>query len=273
MNDSNEGIYTAVIVDTRITDLFELVLDNFYNRLDKRWNFMIFCSNNNKDFLFNLLETKFPIDKKRTSLIVLDIDRHINVDISCTWFIDYDYNKLLTIEAFYNMIPTEMFLIFQLDTLLSDKYTDNIYNFMEYDYVGAPWPDKRNGGNGGLSLRKKSKMLSIVNDKNYSLNNPQSFYHEDGYFCGYPNLNVPDFEKAKSFAIETVYYDKPIGIHKPFNYINNHEYNELLTHFPRLYELNMKWNNLFQNTHNYQVNQDKSYKTNFFDNYKIINFS
>lgn len=198
MNDSNEGIYTAVIVDTRITDLFELVLDNFYNRLDKRWNFMIFCSNNNKDFLFNLLETKFPIDKKRTSLIVLDIDRHINVDISCTWFIDYDYNKLLTIEAFYNMIPTEMFLIFQLDTLLSDKYTDNIYNFMEYDYVGAPWPDKRNGGNGGLSLRKKSKMLSIVNDKNYSLNNPQSFYHEDGYFCGYPNLNVPDFEDRKS---------------------------------------------------------------------------
>ena len=39
--------YTAVIIEPRITDLFELVLDNFYSKLDNRWNFVIFSTNNN----------------------------------------------------------------------------------------------------------------------------------------------------------------------------------------------------------------------------------
>lgn len=272
MNDSNEGIYTAVIVDTRITEVFELVLDNFYSHLDKRWNFMIFCSKINRDFLFNLLEIKFPIDKKRTTLIVLDIDKHIGIDVTYKWFVEYDYCKLLTSEAFYNMIPTEMFLIFQLDTLLSDKYSDTIYNFMEYDYVGAPWKDKK-GGNGGLSLRRKSKMISIINDKNYYYNDPERTYYEDGYFSEYPDINVPNFDIAKTFAVESCYYDKPVGIHKAFQFINKDQYQELLTHFPRLYELNVKWINLLQNTPRSEVNQDKSYKTNLLNNCKIINFN
>jgi hypothetical protein len=62
---SNEGIYTAVIMDSRITDIFELVLDNFYERLDKRWNFIIFCTNNNVDFLTNLINSRFPNEKKK----------------------------------------------------------------------------------------------------------------------------------------------------------------------------------------------------------------
>jgi len=78
---SSEGIYTAVIVETRVTDLFELVLDNFYNRLDKRWNFMIFCSLNNKDFLINLIREKFLSNAKRITLVVLYIDKHISIDL------------------------------------------------------------------------------------------------------------------------------------------------------------------------------------------------
>lgn len=34
--ENNTGIYTAVIIEYRISDLFELVLDNFYKHLDKR---------------------------------------------------------------------------------------------------------------------------------------------------------------------------------------------------------------------------------------------
>jgi hypothetical protein len=61
-----------------------------------------------------------------------------------------------------------MFLVFQLDTLISDVYHSKIYDFMQYDYVGAPLPlhfELNLGtlvGNGGLSLRKKSKMLEVA---------------------------------------------------------------------------------------------------------------
>lgn len=62
----------------------------------------------------------------------------------------------------YENIPTETFLIFQTDTLINPKYKDLIYEFIDYDYVGAPWISNGDVGNGGLSLRKKSKMIEII---------------------------------------------------------------------------------------------------------------
>jgi hypothetical protein len=269
---SSEGIYTAVIVETRVTDLFELVLDNFYNRLDKRWNFMIFCSLNNKDFLINLIREKFLSNAKRTTLVVLHIDKHISIDLHTRWFVDYDYSKLLTDEKFYKLIPTEIHLIFQLDTLLSDKYYDKIYDFMEYDYVGAPWDLNKKGANGGLSLRRTSKMIEVIKDKSFEQNKPNFFYHEDGYFCGHPNLNIPIGEISKKFSVETCYYDKPVGMHKAFRYITPEQLNELETHFPKIKELYMRWIQLSNETPISPINEDLSYKTNFFDKYEFITF-
>jgi hypothetical protein len=258
-NENNEGIYTAVILDSRITDIFELVLDNFYERLDKRWNFMIFCTNNNVNFLTLLINSKFKKEKKRTTIIVIDIINHINI---------YDYNKLCTSETFYEMIPTEHLLLFQLDTLLSDKYHHNIYNFMKYDYVGAPWMDRDICGNGGLSLRRKSKMLEIINDENYDYNK-NVFYHEDDFFCCYPNINLPEKEEGKTFSVESYYYDKPAGIHKAFDYLTEEQCKELMTHIPKLDELRMKFDELKKQL----INQEDTYITNFFENYKVINFN
>jgi len=271
-NENNEGIYTAVIIDSRITELFELVLDNFYERLDKRWNFMIFCTNNNAYFIINLINSRFPNEKKRTTVIVLDINVHISIDKNyCKWFTDYDYNKICTSETFYKMIPTEHILLFQLDTLLSDKYHHNIYNFMKYDYVGAPWLDRDICGNGGLSLRRKSKMLEIINDENYNYNvNKNIFYYEDNYFCYYPTINLPKREEGKTFSVESYYYDKPAGIHKAFDYISEEQCKELMTHIPKLEELRMKFDELKKQS---KYHDDDTYITNFFENCKVINFS
>lgn len=271
---TNEGIYTAVLVDTRISDLFELVLDNFYNRLDKRWNFLIYCSTKNKQFLYDLITSKFEKDKSRTSLIVLDIgNNQIGNDPNIRNFIDYDYSKLLTNETFYKLIPTEIMLIFQLDTLLSDKYHNNIYNFMDYDYVGAPWPNTNYGGNGGLSLRKRSKMIEIINDKNYEQNRPNFYYHEDGYFCGYPNIKMPERELAKTFSVESFHYDKPAGIHKSFCFSTPQQHLELLAHIPKLNELYNKWYTSQKTSAILKTNSDGSYKTDFFKNYEVIKFN
>ena len=56
--------------------------------------------------------------------------------------------------------------IFQTDSLISNKYSKLIYNFIEYDYVGAPWLNGRIG-NGGLSFRRTNKMKEILNNKRY----------------------------------------------------------------------------------------------------------
>jgi hypothetical protein len=108
-------------------------------------------------------------------------------------------------------------LFFQLDTLLRKPIPDD---YLLYAYVGAPWAKrfpwfvKTNGiGNGGLSLRRKSYMLSII--KNYDKKNKQNEDSIIGMMCKNMNLPMPTYEEASCFSVETVMNDDPIGIHKP----------------------------------------------------------
>jgi hypothetical protein len=147
-----------------------------------------------------------------------------------------DYNKLLFTDFFYENIDTEMVLIFQTDTLLSDVYNKNIYDFMEYDYVGAPWansPIEIAVGNGGFSLRKKSKMIEMKNIGGFFFDNGNG---EDMFFSNnFKNkdfqVNKPSFYEAQKFSVETVFYDKSVGLHKPWLYLSEPEIELLKTHF------------------------------------------
>ncbi|KAI0486901.1 hypothetical protein F4859DRAFT_510682 [Xylaria cf. heliscus] len=51
--------------------------------------------------------------------------------------------------------PAEWLLLFQTDSILCANSRQSLNDFLEYDWVGAPWnPSGRFGGNGGLSLRR-----------------------------------------------------------------------------------------------------------------------
>ena len=125
------GIYTAVITEPRIHRAWKLVLNNFLTNLDERWDFLIVCGLLNKDFLIELIETNFKEHKHRITIHQLNIEN----------FTHKEYSDFMVDSLIYELIPTETFLTFQLDTLISGKYKDYIYDFIEYDYVGAPWRD------------------------------------------------------------------------------------------------------------------------------------
>jgi len=230
-NFSNNQKYTAVIIEPRKHKALSFVLKNFTQFLDNRWNFIIFHGNQNEDFIKNIINTELYNHKNRIKLINLNVD---NLSI-------HDYNTLLYDKTFYNNIPTEIFLIFQTDTMICEKYKDNIYKYLNYDYVGAPWTNQE-VGNGGLSLRKKSKMLEIINTcsdkKNYTAT---QLHNEDAFFSSVckdkVNISKPNFEDAKQFGIETVYSDKTFGIHKAWGYINQNELNQINDYCPGLLEL------------------------------------
>jgi hypothetical protein len=62
--------------------------------------------------------------------------------------------------------PAEWLLIFQTDSILCSNSKKNLNDFLDYDWVGAPWnPDGRFGGNGGLSLRRVSSIIEILRDQ------------------------------------------------------------------------------------------------------------
>lgn len=215
---SNNGIYTAIIIEPREHKALELVLTNFTNNLDDRWNFIIFHGSNNINYIKNIIQTKLKKHSHRIKLHNLNVS---NLTIK-------DYNNIFFDKNFYNNIPTETFLVFQTDTFICKKHKDLIYNFIKYDYTGAPWiPTHWNNqqysvGNGGLSLRKKSKMLELLNNCKHNGMNEDLFF--SNIFASELKCNVviskPSVNDAKNFSIEHIYNDKSFGVHKPWLYID-----------------------------------------------------
>jgi hypothetical protein len=226
-------MFTAIIVEPRIHSALKIVLNNFNKNLDENWKLLIYCGINNKSFIENIINNDIFVNRQ-INIVQLNIN-NLTID---------EYNKLFFSDYFYSNITTEVFLVFQIDTLLSDIYNKNINNFLNYDYVGAPWCGLNQVGNGGLSLRKKSKMIELLNIGGF-VKEDGTYHYEDRFFsntCGNINehkiiLNKPSIDEAKQFSVETIFYDKSFGLHKPWNHLSVLEIDFLKKHFYDLEDL------------------------------------
>ena len=208
---TNETRKLCVIVETRSHPRLIIVIKNFMYLLQKKgWGLAIFHSRDNKQFIQDGL-AGWP---------------NVNyIELEAANMTANDYSHMLCQPHFWRILINlgcHHSLIFQLDTVL---LKDTVDDFLEYDYVGAPWCVTWLGlidvGNGGLSLRNVWKSLMITQQCPRSAQTPmgERFLHnEDIYFCYYfkiRNDKLPTAEIAKKFAIETVFYDDPCGIHQP----------------------------------------------------------
>jgi hypothetical protein len=228
------NIYSAVIVEFRQHKALRFVLTNFLKNLSDEWNIIIFCGNLNSKVVDNILE---KLSSKRITKYQLNIDN----------LLPHEYSKLLMEKYIYDMIPTETFLIFQTDSVILEDNKDKIKQFLHYDYVGAPWGAYSDDvGNGGLSLRKKSKMLEVLENckDNLFIEDANRFEYEDRVFSNgseyckpFIDMNIPSIESAKDFSIETMYNSKSFGIHKAYHFLKNPEKNELEQWCPEMIEL------------------------------------
>jgi len=225
--------YTAIIVEPRKHKALELVLNNFNRNLNEDWKFIIYHGLLNKEFVEDIINRNGMIN--RTKLIGMNVE---NLHIS-------EYNSLFYDMNFYDKIDTEMFLIFQTDTLLNDNCKNNIYDFMEYDYVGAPWDDY-NLGNGGLSLRRKSKSIELI-EYGERVSDDYKWIWEDNFFSNLMRYELeykkPSAIESRRFSIEKVYCKNSFGIHKCWEYVSENELEFLKEEFlelEQLIELNKK---------------------------------
>ena len=216
-------MHTAIIVEPREHPALEFVLNNFLSNLSDEWNIIVFHGNKNIEFLEKIIKNTLEKFINRISLVNLLVD---NLTIN-------DYNHLfMKSTILYDNIPTETFLVFQTDTIIFEKHKHLINNFLKYDYVGAPIQQDENiwVGNGGLSLRKKSKMLEIIN------NEPYRDVFEDTFFSLPMNVNIykPSINEAKYFSVEGFFSEVSFGCHQIW--INN-RCNELCEMYPEAKEL------------------------------------
>tara|TARA_Y100001934_G_C12257935_1_gene728480 strand:- start:413 stop:1258 length:846 start_codon:yes stop_codon:yes gene_type:complete len=228
--------YEAVFIEFRVLPNIEFLIKNAIFKLGKKWCHTIVCGNTNFDYINNMCK---------------NISSNINI-------IKYDYNNInrntynsiLSSKLFWEKLYGDKILIYQEDSFI---FRDNIEEFLEYDYVGAPWvlsnvseywlPKKVDYnkldimvGNGGLSLRTRKCMLDVIS----TIKNTHSNFHiftkkinyykdkiiaEDIYFSRsmimYNIGIVAPKNIAMKFSIENTYYKNPFGGHQFWKSMKN----------------------------------------------------
>ncbi len=184
--------YEAVFIEFRELPHIEILLRNSILNLGSEWSYTVVCGNSNYSFFQNICR----IINSNIKIIKLE---HSNIDQNT-------YNNMLLSTDFWNLFTGEKILIYQEDTLI---FKNNISSFLEYDYVGAPFGPSCvtpiNVGNGGLSLRTKSVMISVLN-----IVNPYSFSSRSAFTNSYKNTSKLD-KYPEDVYFSQVIQDKNIG--------------------------------------------------------------
>jgi len=219
----------AVIVEPRNFELaLPLVILNAISVLPENWQLYLFHGTKNRvlcEELARFTENSFG---RRVILVPLASP---NLTIP-------EYNQLLCSTWFWEQIETwSHVLVFQTDSYLLENSSHKIDEFLDFDYVGAPWKHLRNlrGGNGGLSLRRKSAMI----DAAQHFSGRASRQPEDVRICRFlakfPEMyHLPAPEVAQTFSVESIYYPKPFGIHKAYARLNRQQWRLLVLIEPAL---------------------------------------
>jgi GR25 family glycosyltransferase involved in LPS biosynthesis len=137
--------YEAVLVEFRCLPHVEFLIRNCIDKLGKDWSQTIVCGNLNYDYMLNIVNTI----NRDIKVIKLEYDNLTQLQ----------YSDMLMTAQFWKLCIGEKILIYQEDTCIF-KY--NIDDFLEWDYIGAPFDENFNHQNGGLSLRTKSIMIKII---------------------------------------------------------------------------------------------------------------
>ncbi|KAI4121983.1 MAG: hypothetical protein LQ338_006053 [Usnochroma carphineum] len=121
-----------------------------------------------------------------------------------------------------HLAPAKHILLFQTDSILCANSLRRVDDFLEYDFIGAPIKiaDGHNY-NGGLSIRNREKMLEVLQH----FTRPANGQFEDQWFAerlralpakpnGEPAANLPSIEVASQFSVESIWKEKPFGMHQ-----------------------------------------------------------
>jgi len=253
----------AVLIEYRCFPHLEFLVRNAILKLGDKWSHTVVCGNLNYDFMVAMCANISP----EITVIKTDYD---NLNQST-------YSELLANKSFWEMFSGEKILLYQEDSCI---FKSNIDDFLQWDYIGAPWPKSQNDtpncvGNGGFSLRTTQCMIDVIDkvsiqDTNiasstsdYMRNNGMTVCPEDVYFSKnmqhYGIGRVADWDSAFAFSSESVYNRDSFGGHCIWNGCIKWE-REVLTKIKRVTLQNYKM--LF---HKYNLNISDQYKEIFYE--------
>lgn len=198
----------AVIMETSIIATLVPIILHFSNVLGPDWGLILFTMEENwiepmspvfqRALTSGHIEVRFlPEDAELTS------SRGVSIFLTQKWIWE-------------QLASAERILLFQTDSIICTKSQEAVENYFKYDFIGAPIDSKYGQGyNGGLSIRNPRLFLEIVKETDFLISGEE---FEDQFF--YKKLKEKDAEMpaeeiAKTFSVETIYYETPLGYHQP----------------------------------------------------------
>ena len=214
----------AVIVETREHDALPFVLNNVMSILPEDYSLQIFHGTSNYEYVYDSVENDMMLLDKEVEFTNLNIDS-ISADDSSL--------EIMLTKDFWNKVVGENVLYFECDTMLCPNSEFKIEDFEDFNYIGGYWGNElgmmnqkyNRVMNGGLSFRKKSFMLDIIENKLQSYLDNGGNPCED-YFVSEMVEDKPTYEEVLSFSIDNGYMypinDKaPFGLHKPWGEVKS----------------------------------------------------
>ena len=204
-NFSTDGSNAAFIVETRKHNKLPLVLANLAGILPD-WTLYLMHGDENSMYVQSLPVVERLQKTGQIHLITLQNVSKLFQDE--TYELSRGaYNCLLRTRAFWSCSRAEHVLIFQSDSILCAGSPYSVDDFLEYDYIGAPWPEGK-VGNGGLSLRRRQAMLELIENK-AAWSVPEDLYFTIGINRS-KRFRVAPVELAQRFSTDRV-YEESVG--------------------------------------------------------------
>ncbi|CAF1410650.1 unnamed protein product [Adineta ricciae] len=206
-NYTSKYRYIAAIVDDRASQTLVNIVQNVVQHLPTDWKVQIITRVQHWSF-YNQSSLRLLIKSNRVFLTPLE---EPNNGLSNVEFMNY----ILSSASFWHQVQGDKVLFFQTDSVLCSNSLYNLTDFLEYDFIGAPW---HRGGccNGGLSLRNRIKILQMLESghvqyKLHSANEDEWFAQYLPYFNGY----IAPVSIGQRFSVETIFHSRPFGVHGP----------------------------------------------------------
>ncbi|RDW60258.1 hypothetical protein BP5796_11864 [Coleophoma crateriformis] len=205
----------ATIIEDRPLDTLVPLLLHFSSVLGPEWPIILYTS---QDILPISRPFQRAINESRITIRALPSEVHFTSQESVSDFLTKPW-------LWEQLAPAEHVLLFQADSILCSNSALRVDDFLEYDFIGAPInPSYGQGYNGGLSLRNRTMVLDILSssswkDEKASAENPNdpAIAFEDQWFYNKMvehGAVLPSMDVAQTFAVETVFYDTPLGYHQ-----------------------------------------------------------
>ena len=197
----------AVIVEFRVLEQLIVIVHNVNHHIPSMWPIQMFHGRENEYLIRN--STLAPLIESGKVFLTMMNETY---DKNRT-------NELLTTTAFWQRVRGEKILFFQIDSVMCSNSPHKITDYLRYDYVGAPWDEKwfsfnkrYRVGNGGFSLRTRSKVLALLESIPYDPKLPEDVWVAQ-------NMHrvkglIPPVSIAKTFAVESILYERPLAVHR-----------------------------------------------------------